>query len=115
MGVCAWGYLRGCVWGCVRDWVCVCVCLEGQPFQCGRILGLLPCSVAHSSLGKLVTVEAERTRIPTLFRAPSWEMTRIQTAQGPVRPLTVGEMFVSQVLPCGRKPVDVQWDSGAET
>ena len=113
MGVCAWGCLRVCVWGCVRDWVCacvcvcVCVCLEGQPSQCGRILGLLPCSVAHSSLGKLVTTEAERTRVPTLFRVPSWEIIHIQTAQAPVSPLTLGGIFVSWVLPCGRKPVDV--------
>ena len=84
--------------------VCVCVCLEGQPSQCGRILGLLPCSVTQSSLGKLVTTEAERTHVPTLFRVPPWEIIRVQTAQDPVSPLTLGGIFVSRVCPVGGSP-----------
>ena len=51
----------------------------------------------------------------TLFRVLSMEIIRPQTAQVPICSFNLGGIFVSQALPCGKKPVVVQWDRGAET
>lgn len=67
--------------------------------------GLLPHPLTHSSLGKVVTSEAERTRVLHPLLGPLFGNYLPTDSTG--SSLSLEGSFVSQALPCGKQPTVV--------